>query len=302
MQSVQKILSKHMDELSPKLQAAATFVMQQPQEVATRSMRQVAKLSDLPPPTFSRLARAVGCKDFEELRERCRSDLKQNALSYAEKAKVLQQSEHGQSGGKSDVGSGTFIVHQAKAAITNIENLVNSIDNKVLSQIADRLVSANNVYLIGAMSSRAFVEYMAYMADMAFTNWRVINQRGTGIAADLSTLNEHDVVLAVSKHPYARCTVETARIARDKGAYVVGITDRVDAPLLQFTDQGLYVSTDSPQFFTSHVATLVLLESLIGMVIRRSGDEAQQHIKSVAQTNQSLGEYWQGHNAKVIKS
>lgn len=288
MQSVQKILSQHMDDLSPKLQAAATFVMQQPQEVATRTMRQVAKISNLPPPTFSRLARAVGCKDFEELRECCRIDLKRNTLSYAEKAKVLQQSHDG----SADVGSGTFIVRQAQAAISNIENLVNSIDNQVLSQVADKLVSAKNVYLIGAMSSRAFVEYMDYMTDMAFSNWRVVNRQGASLAADLATIDKQDIVLAVSKHPFARSTIEATKIAHDKGAYVVAITDRVDAPILQYTDQGFYVSTESPQFFTSHVATLVLLESLVGMVIRRSGDEAQQYISSVAQTNQLLGEYW----------
>jgi len=230
----------------------------------------------------------VGCKDFEELRELCRVDLKRNALSYAEKAKVLQKAEPV----NKDVGSGTFIVHQAQAAVGNIDRLVSIIDSKVLSQVADRLISAKKVYLVGAMSSRAFVEYMAYMADMAFTNWRVVNQRGTGIAADLSTIGEQDVVLAVSKHPFARCTIEAAKIASDKGAYVVGITDRVDAPILKFTDQGLYVPTESPQFFTSHVATLVLLESLIGMVIRRSGDEAQQQIQAVSQANQLLGEYW----------
>lgn len=291
MQSVHKILSKHFGELSPKLQDAASFIMEQPQEVATRSMRQVARLSNLSPPTFSRLARAVGCNDFEELREGCRADLRRNALSYAEKAQVLQ----GKDSGNTEVGSGTFIVRQAEAAVSNIHKLINSVDNAVLAQIADRLASAQQVYLIGAMSSRAFVEYMAYMADMAFTNWRVVNQRGTGIAADLSAIGERDVVLAVSKHPYARCTIEAARIARDKGAFVVAITDRVQAPILQFSDLGLQVSTESPQFFTSHVATLVLLESLIAMVLRRSGHDAQKRIESVGLVNESLGEYWRGY-------
>ncbi len=289
MPSIQTILSKQLEELSPKLQAAATFVMQQPQEVATRSMRQVARMSNLPPPTFSRLARAVGCSDFEELREQCRADLKRNTLSFAEKARVLQ----GPDLDSAEVGSGTFIVRQAEAAVGNIQNLINSVDNAVLAQIADRLASAKQVYLIGAMSSRAFVEYISYMADMAFTNWRIIDQRGTGIGPDLSAIDERDVVLAVSKQPYARRTIETARFARARGTYVVGVTDSVQAPILQFANQGLLVSTESPQFFTSHAATLVLLESLIAMVLRRSEHSAQKRIDSVEQTNHELGEYWQ---------
>ncbi len=286
--SVQHILARHLDDLSPKLRAAADFVLEHPEEVATQSMRHVARLSRLQPPTFSRMARAVGCKNFEELREHCRADLKRSTLSFAEKALVLQQPELS----NSEAGPGTFIVRQAEAAVSNIQDLINSMDGAVLAQIADRLVSAKQVHLIGAMSSRAFVEYMSYMADMAFTNWRVVDQRGTGIATDLSAIDATDVVLAVSKYPYARSTIEGARIARSKGAFVVGITDSIEAPILQYADQGLLVSTESPQFFTSHVATLVLLESLIAMVLRRTGHDAQRRIESVGETNQSLGVYW----------
>jgi DNA-binding MurR/RpiR family transcriptional regulator len=292
MLSVQQTISSHLDELSPKLRAAASFVLEQPEEVATRSMRHVARMSNLQPPTFSRLARAVGCKDFEDLRERCRADLKRNTLSFAEKAQALQ-APHSRN---CSAEPGTFIVRQAEAAVDNIQHLVNSLDNAVLAQIADRLVSANRVYLIGSMSSRAFVEYMSYMADMAFTNWQVIDQRGTGIATDLSAINKSDVVLALSNYPYARGTIEGTRIAQIKGAFVISITDSLQAPILQYSDQGLQVSTESPHFFTSHVATLVLLESLIAMVLRRAGKKAQKRIKSVEKINQSLGEFWPTNN------
>ncbi|MDA9982687.1 hypothetical protein N9H39_08130 [Gammaproteobacteria bacterium] len=60
------------------------------------------------------------------------------------------------------------------------------------------------------------------------------------------------------------------------------------------------MSTESPQFFTSHVATLVLLESLIAMVLRRIGYDAQKRIESVGAINQSLGEYWQEYNTRAI--
>ena len=46
--------------LSPQLRRAADFVAANGQEVATRSLRQVAAAAGVTPPTLSRLARALG--------------------------------------------------------------------------------------------------------------------------------------------------------------------------------------------------------------------------------------------------
>jgi len=52
------------------------------------------------------------------------------------------------------------------------------------------------------------------------------------------------------------------------------------------------VATESPNFFPSYAATVVMLETLIGMVIRRSGKPAQRRIAAVENTNRQNGEYW----------
>ena len=62
--SMQDQLSRKLGDLSPQLKRAAQFMLDNPDEVATQSLRHLARQADLPPPTFSRLARAVGMRDL----------------------------------------------------------------------------------------------------------------------------------------------------------------------------------------------------------------------------------------------
>ena len=52
--------------------------------------------------------------------------------------------------------------------------------------------------------------------------------------------------------------------------------------------------SDSPQFFSSYAATLVLVETIIGMLVARAGPEAMDRIAEVEARNHRLEEYWRG--------
>ena len=58
-------------DLSPQLQRAAQLLETHRNDIALLSMRDLARRCDLPPATFSRLARALGFEDFAALREVC---------------------------------------------------------------------------------------------------------------------------------------------------------------------------------------------------------------------------------------
>ena len=271
--------------MSPKLQRAGRFVLEHPDEVATRSLRNVARQLDMSAPTFSRLAEVLGYDGYDDLREVCRSHLKKQEHQFAAKARALQDNTTIE-----DAGS-AFIVQQAKSSIANIKNLLASVDLGQIEQAADRLGSARRVILVGAMSSRPFIEYLAYVASMGFENWHVLGDGpGTeaGIVYDVAS---NDTALIISKAPYATRSIKAARQLRERGAHVIGITDSIDSPLCQHCSSVFLVSTETPQFFTSHAATLVLLETLIGLIVGKSGEPVRDRIANIEAVNFAEGEY-----------
>ena len=280
-------VSSRMDKLSPRLRRAAHYVADHPEEVATRSLRYLAGITDMPPPTFSRLATALGYKNYEALRNDCREQISRQQLIFSEKARVLQESD------SAEPGQGLFALKQAAAAVDNVNQLSQSIDPQKIEAVANQIVTARRVVLVGFMSSRPFVDYMGYMASMAFDNWQVF---GAGVESDSATLaglGNRDLAIVISKAPYATRSIEIAKHISNSGATVIGITDKVSSPLCAHCDTSFFVSTDSPQFFSSHVATLVLIESLMGTVVARSGEEVGRRIAAVESTSLRMGEYFE---------
>lgn len=287
-QTIEERVKQRYAELSPSLRRAADLVMQQPFDVATRSLRQMASDSSVAPPTFSRLARALGYKNYAVMREQCRREASSRETSFAKKADALFAVDEEKSAGR-----GAFMVAQARSSIANITSLVESMDLDRLADAADSLASARSVYLLGAMSGAAFMTYAAYVASITFDNWRMLDLSRSTNGSALLSLEPGDAILALSHHPYSRQTVNAVRIAHDAGARVIAITDSPASPLLANATHSFIVRVESPQFFPSHAATLVLLESLLGMVVRRQGKHVQARMAAVESLNRALGEYYE---------
>lgn len=277
-----------LDDLSPKLRSAAEFVVAHPDEVATRTLRQVAKAANLTPPTLSRLARALDCETYEELREICRGELKRRNRVLADKAQELLQLSSGN--GQTDK-PGVFLV-QARSAISNVQELMETVELDRLRAAADAIARARKVVLLGTTSGLALVNYFRCMASMAFDNWRVAGADGAFWATEISKLGPEDVVFVVSIQPYADQPVRAAKIARETGAQIIAVTDSLQSPYAGVASHCFIVETESPQFFPSHVAPLVLIEGLMGMVVRRAGKQAAARIRSSESTGHELQEYW----------
>ena len=271
--------------LSEKLQIAAKYVAENPVDVATRALRAVASTSGVSPATFSRLARAVGYSDYEEMREDGREAVERKISPFSERAHSLRIAA-------SEQESAAILRDQAAACIGNVEALLGAIDPARLDAAVQCLHDARTVLLVGAKGSAGIMDYFAYMAHWFKANWKTVGRNGTELSPSLSRLGPGDVVFALAKAPYARRTIAALQVAREAGATTLVITDSRTSPALQFSDYGFVTSTESPQFFSSYVATLVLMEAIVSMLLARAGPEAEDMIRAAEIQIDRLGENW----------
>jgi len=271
--------------LSGKLQVAAKYVAENPVDVATRSLRSVASTSGVSPATFSRLARALGYSDYEQMREDGREAVERKLSPFSERAHALRIAA-------SDQESAAILQRQAAACVSNIENLQNTIDSGRLDAAVQCLHNAQTVLLVGSMGSAGITDYFGYMAQWFKANWKTVGRSGTELSPSLSRLGPEDVVFALSKTPYARRTIAALKVAREAGSTTIVITDSRTSPALQFSDYSFVTSTESPQFFSSYAATMVLMEAIISMLLTRAGPEAEGMIRNAEIQIDRLGENW----------
>ena len=282
--SLEDLIAAQYAELSKQLKAAADYVIANPFEVATRSMRTVARLSGLTPPTFTRLAQALGFNSYEIIKEHCRIAVGHQHVSISDNARQLQQ--------ESDVTTMPLLYRQATASISNIENQIGRMDQQKIEQLVSAIQAAPTVMIHGALSSAGIADYFGYMAQWIMSNWVVIGSDGNSINTTLAKLNQADVFITITKQPFAKRSILAAKMASEKGAIVVVITDSHTCPALKFSGISFILPTQSPQFFPSYVSTLVLIESIVGLLVSRSGPEVQGRIKQIEQNIHSLGDYW----------
>lgn len=269
--------------LSSKLQEAADYVIAHPVEIATRSLRSVSAASDVSPATFSRLARALDFENYEELREMSRAAVGARVVSFADKAAELRDTPD---------NAATILGRQAGACMANIGALVQETDQQHLQDAVTCLNRARKVVLFGAFGSHGMAEYMAYLATYFQQDWRLSSRAGSSLAASLESLTDRDALLVITKSPYARRAVLATRMAQETGASTVVLTDSHACPALAHASFGFTVPSDSPQFFSSYAATLVLMETIIAMMIALSEDDISSRIRIVEERNKRLGEFW----------
>ncbi|MFK7754833.1 MAG: MurR/RpiR family transcriptional regulator [Sedimentitalea sp.] len=270
--------------LSPQLRKAARYVVDHPGEIATRSQRFVAQASDLPAPTFTRLAHAIGYDSYDALRETCRDDVLQNRTVLAERAQRLVQAD----GAQPD-----FATKHAAATLLNTESFVANLNPSAFEAAAQTLACARRVALIGMMSARPVVDYAMYLANMSLPGWLVLGRGGYGLAGDLAELGATDAAIVFSIEPYATQSVTLARAVARQDVSLIALSDTALSPVGEHAQHQFAINTQSQQFFPSHVAAMVFFEAIVGRVIQIKGPEAQQRIAAVERQNHNLGEYWQ---------
>lgn len=285
-QGIQDHVAHYYSSLSGRLREAADYVVANPVDVATRSLRQISVSTGLAPATFTRLAKSMEFESFEQLRDLCRNSVEVKPFPFSEKAaRLVRERDAGE--------SQPFLHRHISACITNIDVMSRHLDLDALERSADFLVNARNVVLFGAYSSTGIVDYFSYLSRYFAPQWRVAGHHGGSLSASLTGLDERDAMVLLTKAPFAKRGILAAKMASDHGVRLMLITDNHSCPALDYAETHFIIPSDSPQFFSSYVASLVLIETLIGMLVSRAGPQAKTRIEEIETSNRRYGEFWE---------
>jgi DNA-binding MurR/RpiR family transcriptional regulator len=283
---IQERLTRLHPTLPPKLRHAAKFLLENPGEIATQSMRTIAANSGVALPNFARLAKAIGFDKYNELRDVYRKRVQAGAIGgYPERANRLQSS------GKVS-GDNAVWASFREAALKSIENVYARIDAHAIASVAEKLLKRDTIFVVGMQSSYPFADYLSYVGGMVASKIRLLGRRSGIIADDLIDISTRDALVCLAIQPCARATVQVAELAYGRGVYVVGITDSPASPLAAYSSEVLVTSCNSPLFFDSYVGSTAIIELLIGFMTLRSGPDVIGRIAQIEADRRRLGEYW----------
>lgn len=255
--------------LSPELQRAAEFSLQNANQLVVQSMRAFASEAGVKPATLLRLAQRLGYNGWGELKDAFIDDIGLRNDTYVSKAEKLIAK-----GTQPQLYEEVFQAHQANLAYTRNEN------HQAMEQAVTLLDAADNVYICGFRASFPIAWSLFYVYRLFNRQVSLIDGLASNIEVFTRELTAQDCVLLTSFAPYSRESLDVLHAAQDAGAKIIAITDSPVSPLAQAADCTLLFSIDSPSFFPSVVSGMGLAECLLAMLVARHGREAVNKIES----------------------
>jgi DNA-binding MurR/RpiR family transcriptional regulator len=278
------MIEQRLPALTGASRQVAEAIVRDPWALLGMTIYDVAEMSSVSLPSVTRFCRAVGYPGFRELVQ----GIAQSLGRIDSKDLETLETADGQ-GGLPALAS-TIIRRQIEALQTTLQAL----DFEAIDRASTAIANARRVVVIGHGAA-----YLPAMGMAIKLNW-------AGVAAHGATPDEFsnivistssdDVMIGVSHQGRTRDVVELLRLARNFGAYTIGISTVPHSPLANACDTSLAVlSPDIARagtFFLAFETLMVMADILAATVAERKWNGAPPHRPDVVEwieTNLRVG-------------
>jgi len=240
---------------SEALKPVARWLASHSLDAATLTIEEVAQACGGSVASVNRFARRAGYRGFSELKSELAAVVRQ-ALQPVEKLEAPVAQE----------GFGAWLADHQR----NLMAMDSSLQQERLAQAVKRIVGSNTVYCLGLGLSSYLTGLLAdtLMPYHRHVVWAAAGGGSEQAARHMTHIGTGDTLIAISLPRYSRDTVELARFAGERGAFVVALTDNPTAPLAATADAVLLAPAEHRVLSSSAVAMVALIEILSSEVLK----------------------------------
>lgn len=260
-------IREHLPRLTPTHATIASAVLEYPDEVAFLTAAALAQRVGVSESTVVRFAMALGYSGYNEMQAEA-EEMVRHKLSTVNR---LMKS------GVAQV-SGERIYHKVmRTDIANIQRTLDELPETLLETIADAILVARNVYVVGFRTAHSLASFLGFALDLTRPGIHVVKPEFP--LEQLESVNSDDLTIGITFKRYTRQTVEVFQLAHQLGSRTVAITDSPLSPLVAFADWTLYARNDLPSIVDSFVAPLSLINALVTLVGLKGGKAALERLQ-----------------------
>ncbi|MET0533295.1 MAG: MurR/RpiR family transcriptional regulator [Steroidobacter sp.] len=252
---------KNYDQLSPRLQQVAKYVLDNPNDMALQTLAVIAERSSVQPSTIVRFAKTFGYDGASQMQELFRDEMltQPPSPSYAERIRQFTR----RAGTAGALAPHDVMQEFADNNILALEHLKNSVRKVDLERAIDMIRTANAVYLVGLRRSFPVASYLAYALRHVDKRAYLLDGVAGMLAEQSSLLTSKDLLIAISFHPYAPETAEVAAACKEQKARIIAITDSRLSPIAGAADLCFEIKDAEVRQFRSLTASLCLAQTLV---------------------------------------
>ena len=272
-QSFLERVRRSLPDLHPAERRLGAFLVEFPGEIASYDAQELARLAKVSKATVSRFVRRLGYESYEQARRMAR--------------------EEGRT------GSRLFLAHPDEPAddgrpviaeeVENLEETFRQIDPAAIPELAEALLQAPKVWLVGFRISQSFATYLYWQLLKVLPDVAVVPRGGETMGEHVAAMRPGDCVIVFGLR---------RRIANLDG--LLGAIAATGARLCYVTDENApahpgahwhfrcQTRTRTPQF--NHVAVLALCHRIMVATTLKAGHAGRERLQRIETLNEGLGQ------------
>lgn len=277
---IYKRIINEMSSFSKNHRLLAQYILDNPREVAFMTAAQLARKVGISESTVFRFATHLRFDGYPELRSAIQETIMES-LSLAERAKVLI------SGSKKEEDD--IIQKCFELDAQSLLDGASKINRAELYEIAEMIVQANAVYIIGERSSNALAHYLSF-----YLSWflpHVHHMPNDYRLEKISVLPRGTLIIGIT---FRRCItniVDMLSLAARKGLTTVAITNSKKNALARAASKILTVPCNYISFIDSYTVPISFMNALILATSRRKFGETGLNFADLEKLWEEKGTY-----------
>jgi DNA-binding MurR/RpiR family transcriptional regulator len=252
-------ISGEYEGLSRQLKVIGRHIERHRDRLGLDGIQQVAAQCEVQPSAVVRFAKHFGFSGFAELQRMFRAGI----------ARQIAPSRNYQGRIRDVIASGAGTLSSADIAheflggsVAGMQELQRSLQAPTLKKAVDLLARADTIWIVGARRSFAVAVYLDYALQHTDKRICLISALGSMQDGAVRSVRKGDVLIAISFSPYAPETLAVARVAVDRGATLLAITDSGMGELGRLAHVVLKVEEHATFGFRALTSTMGLAQSL----------------------------------------
>lgn len=274
------IIEEKYDKFSKGQKMIADFIVKHYDKAAFMTASKIGETVDISESTVVRFASALGFSGFPELQEALQVLIK-NKLTTVQRIGLDE-----------DINKDLekFNKRILRNEINGIKNLSENLDSESLDDGAEIISKAKKVFILGLRTSNTLANYLGFYLDVMLDSVVIVNDSGvSSLFEQIFRITEDDVLIAIGFPRYSSKTIEAVKMAKQRGAKIVAITDTSESPLCPYSDVSLFAKNNIVSFVDSLVIPMALINNLILNISSKVQNDIVEYFNE-------LEELWEKHS------
>ncbi len=226
-----RISEKYMG-LTKSLKKVAEYTLNNPQDFAIHSAAEIGERVGVSETTIIRFCYALGYSGFSELQKEVRRQIILDGEVNPNQSSLKQY----QSSKEGMANRSKFYAKVMERDIINIQQTISRIKEDQFQLAVQKITEASDILISGYRTSFAAAHWLTFALNIVRGNARTYRPATDDLILFVEKMDARSVFIAVTFHRYMKDTLQLAQIAKERGAFVIGLTDTSISPITRYAD------------------------------------------------------------------